>query len=355
MAAGAIVRYECRLRIGAGGPTSADTTPPWCAGKSLGASATSLTLTDEDVIAGTNTTIANGTTYTFQVRAVNAREDEVDDQGSNLSGDGDWSNEASARPTDGSERSYTISATIDGKSWAKAISDREVHPLHATVEVNPRFTAQSTKLWVDVVGAGVTANGVAEDGSPTTGGTTVEFGPADSRRDASFTVTPTFSTITPSENYITIAVLAEEDSLAATAMAVTRVEIRPSDTPDPPTGLRATRGDGEVTLSWATFTNEQGEIVEYDYEYRQRRATGFLWALDGLCGSRVPAGHDRDQQYGHGSHQRDVRLPGEGCARGRHHAVAGRPLRRGQRLAVGDDRWARRPGQLPPPPPAAAR
>ena len=64
-------------------------------------------------------------------------------------GDGDWSNEVSVRPTDGSgtERSFTISATINGKSWAKAGSPAAIL---ATVEVNPRFTAQSTKLQVTV-------------------------------------------------------------------------------------------------------------------------------------------------------------------------------------------------------------
>ena len=46
------------------------------------------------------------------------------------------------------------------------------------------------------------------------------------------------------------------------------MEVRSADTPDPPTGLVATRGDGEVTLSWATDTRAE------DYEYRQRRQPG---------------------------------------------------------------------------------
>ena len=60
----------------------------------------------------------NGKTYTFQVRAVNDRETTK----AAGAGDGDWSNEATARPTDGSgtQRTFTISATIDGKSWARA-------------------------------------------------------------------------------------------------------------------------------------------------------------------------------------------------------------------------------------------
>ena len=264
-----IIRYECRLRIGAGVYSSDTSTPSGCAGKSIGASATSLTLTDDDDVA-TGTPLTNGVTYTFQVRAVNDRENELETSlgAADGDGDGDWSNEASARPSDGSERSYTISATIDGKSWARA---DEASALNATVEVNPRFREPSTKLWVDVdgAGAGTTATGVAEDGSDTTGGTTVEFGPADSRRDASFTVTPT------SAGYITIALLSSEDADVGTAMAVTRVEVRPANTPDPPTGLVAARGDGEVTLSWATPTDDQGDpITTYDYEYRQRRQPG---------------------------------------------------------------------------------
>ena len=34
--------------------------------------------------------------------------------------------------------------------------------------------------------------------------------------------------------------------------------------------MAATRGDGEVTLSWATYTGTTG----LDYEYRQRREPG---------------------------------------------------------------------------------
>ena len=239
---GRITKYECRLRIGADEYLD----PPCVVGKSLSASATSLTLTDEDVVAVVNdddVVITNGTTYTFQVRAVNARPDVGE-------GIGDWSNEASARPTDTSgERSYTISATIDGKSWAKASPPSPV-TLLATVEVNPRLTAQSTTLWVDVDGAGVNVPD---------GGTTVEFGPTNSSRDASFRVTPS------SAGYLTIALFTTADEAAvddgANALAVTRVEIRPRETRDPPTGLEARRGDGEVTLSWATDAFAQDVFV----------------------------------------------------------------------------------------------
>ena len=227
-----ISSYECQLTTGT--EAYRNVPSPRCAGKSLGASATSLTLTDDDT-----PSIANGTTYRFQVRAVNAI------------GKGDWSKEASARPTDTpGAPSFTISATIDGESWAKAISGSGSYPLRATVEVNPRLTAQRTSLTVTATGAGI------GDESET-----VMFGPTDSRRDASFDVTPRTA------GYITIALFRPEND---SALAVTRVEIRSGDTPDPPTGLVATRGDGEVTLSWATLDNQSG----YDWDYRQRRQSG---------------------------------------------------------------------------------
>ena len=241
-----ISSYQCQMRIGAGGyPTHDDVNPPSCADKLLGASATSLTLTDEDdvtEVGGEAVGITNDTTYTFQVRAVNRN------------GAGDWSKEASARPTDTSgARSYTISATIDGRSWAK--QNESPNPtLRATVEVNPRFREQNTTLWVDASGSGVDA------GAP------VEFGPTNSRRDATFTVNPTsFDSDSP---YITVALLSDENSGLETALAVTSVEVRPSDTPNPPTGLEATGADGEVTLSWASVTDAT------DYHYRQRRQPG---------------------------------------------------------------------------------
>ena len=260
-----IIGYECQMRTGAVGYP--DTVTPSCAGKSLGPSATSLTLTGDDGI-------VNGSTYTFQVRAVNGN------------GSGDWSNAASARPTDGSGRSFTISATIDGKSWAKVITSPDTHPLRATVEVNPRYREQNTPLWVNVEGGGVSVSGVDEDGGATTGGTTVNFGSADSRRDASFTVTPTLA------GDITIALFTSKTAagIPSNALAVTSVEVRPTSTPDPPAGLVATRGDGEVTLSWATPPPIAGH--SYDYDYRQRRQPGSYgrwtdFARDELQGGTV--------------------------------------------------------------------
>ena len=244
-----IVSYECQLRIGAGDYEES------CAGRSLGASATSLTLTEEDILTGTDGVddqrITNGTTYTFRVRAVNARVAPT--------GDGDWSNEATARPTDGSgtQRTFTISATIDGKSWARAGANRTIL---ATVEVNPRYRAPSTELWVDV------------DASQFDPGRTVVFGPTNSERDVSFTGAP--SEPAGSSDDITIALFSSQADAGtpSNALAVTSVEIRPADTPDPPTGLVATRGDGEVTLSWAT--DRAPDRAPDDYEYRQRRQPG---------------------------------------------------------------------------------
>ena len=281
-----IISYECEERIGA----DSDGYRPCAAGKLLGASARSLTLTDDD-------DIENGKTYTFQVRAVNAN------------GVGDWSDEATARPTDrsGTQRTFTISATIDGKSWARA--DLSNATILATVAVNPRYTAPSTSLWVNVDASGFAP--VRPE---------VVFGPTNSRRDVSFTGT------TPDDD-ITIALLGSDpgdplqpDTNLSNALAVTRVEIRPANTPDPPTGLVATRGDGEVTLSWATPRDPDPDAPPpRRLRVPAEAATGFLWALDGLRGRRVPApecGHDRDQQYGHRPHQRrDVRLPSAGPER----------------------------------------
>ena len=223
--------YLCQRRSGAG------TTPEACTARSISASATSLTLTDDDV-----PPIANDRTYTFQVRAVNGN------------GNGDWSNEESARPTDTSgARSYTISATIDGKPWGKA---NVLAALRATVEVNPRFTAQNTPLTVTATGAAGATN------QPVT------FGPTDSRRDA------LFGQVTPGTDDVIVALFVPgEESDPAAALAVTSVEVRPTETPEPPMGLVAARGDGEVTLSWATVT-DGGAIVDYDYDYRQKRQAG---------------------------------------------------------------------------------
>ena len=249
-----IIKYECEGRIGGGMYME-------CAdGKRLGASATSLTLTEDEGNGIGAVGIDNDKTYTFRVRAVNDREGRTVTLDANEvplvpNGDGDWSSVATARPTDrsGTQRTFTISATIDGKSWAREGSAT----ILATVEVNPRYTAPSTSLWV---GAGSVTP------------MKVEFGPTNSTRDVSI----------PGNNWpvgdLTIALLGSDpdeptrpDDLS-NALAVTSVEIRPSTTPDPPTGLEATRGDGEVTLSWATDMTA-GRLPD-DYEYRQGRQPG---------------------------------------------------------------------------------
>ena len=253
-----IIRYECE------GRTGARIYMPCANGKSLGASATSLTLTEDEGNGIGTVGIENYKTYTFRVLAVNDREGRTDTSDNPLdpNGDGDWSDEASATPTDrsGTQQTFTISATIDGKSWAKDSSTEAT--ILATVEVNPRYTAPSTDLWVDVDGGGF------DDRKR------VEFGPTNSRRDVSFTDIP-------AAGDITIALLGSDpddpsqaDDDLSKALAVTSVEIRPGTTPDPPTGLVATRGDGEVTLSWATPLTDGGDIVVYDYDYRQKRQAG---------------------------------------------------------------------------------
>ena len=94
----------------------------------------------------------------------------------------------------------------------------------------------------------------------------VAFEPSDSRRDASFTSTSPSAEATSLSQLVTSSAAAAAGS--ANALAVTRVEIRDMDTPDPPAGLVARGGNGQVTLSWATDTNAD------DYEYRQRRQPG---------------------------------------------------------------------------------
>ena len=68
-----ILRYECEGRTGAGDYLMA------CAGgKLLGASATSLTLTEDEGNGIGTVGIGNYKTYTFRVLAVNDREDRQD-------------------------------------------------------------------------------------------------------------------------------------------------------------------------------------------------------------------------------------------------------------------------------------
>ena len=223
-----IIKYECRLRIGAGEYSN----PPSCAGKSLGASATSLTLTDDDdvtVVNGEAVGITNDTTYTFQVRAVNDRETTVGAR----AGNGDWSDEATARPTDGSgtQRTFTISATIDGKSWGRAgVVDATIL---ATVEVNPRYTAPSTSLWVDVRASGFNPSRKV-----------VVFGPTNSSRDVSFTGTTPNSAPTSLSRCWARCWAAPRPSPTPTFPKPWRLPAWRSDPPTPPTRRRGWRRRG---------------------------------------------------------------------------------------------------------------
>ena len=164
--------------------------------------------------------------------------------------------------------------------------------------MNPRYREQSTMLRVGVPG--------------TNDGATVEFEPTNSSRDVSFG-TPTPS----SAGDLTIA-LSAPGADAADALAVTSVEIRHAKYPRPADGAggdAGRRGGSDAVL---------GHRHELDNQPPPRRlrvpagaATGFLWALDELCG-RGTRQWQRDQQYGHRPHQRrDVRLPGAGLGGGR--------------------------------------
>ena len=71
------------------------------------------------------------------------------------------------------------------------------------------------------------------------------------------------------------------------------MEIRPGSTPDPPTGLEATRGDGEVTLSWATDVKDTVDD-RYDYDYRQRRERGIYGRWTDFAGVEFRSTTDGD-------------------------------------------------------------
>ena len=212
----------------------------------------------------------NDTTYTFRVRAVNAREPGP------LVGEGDWSNEATARPTDtsGTQRSFTISATIDGKSWARAGStdhdsrdgrgESEVHGAEHPAVGRRRWGRHSSERDEWSLGRR-TAGGTSRSQSP-------RVRPATSLSRCSASPTDPLQADRPFQR-----------------LGGYQRGDPPRTTPDPPTGLEATRGDGEVTLSWAT------DPVPRPRPPPPRRlrvpaeaGTGFLWALDGVCGRRVP-------------------------------------------------------------------
>ena len=59
------------------------------------------------------------------------------------------SNEVTVTPsaTPGTGRTFDISATIDGKSWAEQGADNP--PIQVVVTVNRAFTAPATNLYVD--------------------------------------------------------------------------------------------------------------------------------------------------------------------------------------------------------------
>ena len=185
----------------------------------------------DDKLGGTAAeAIENGTAYTVRVWAVNSK------------GDGDKSNEVTATPraTPGTGRTYDISATIDGKSWVVENVDVSIQ---VAVTVNPAFTPR-TVLYVGVVG-----------GDPPT---PVTFRPRDT------TVSATIAFESGRARTVRIALFPEMASTAEEALKVTEIEVRNAgDTPDKPANLRATAGDGYVTLSW-TVTNEgAGDRYEY--------------------------------------------------------------------------------------------
>ena len=181
--------------------------------------------------------ITNGTAYTVRVWAVNSK------------GDGDKSNEVTVTPraTPGTGRTYDISATIDGKSWAVV----GAHTIQAVVTVNPAFAAPTTTLYVSV------NNGSKED---------VTFGPGDTTGSESIT-----ASLTSGGN--TVALFPASDSTPAQALKVTEVYGRAAGaTPDTPANPRATAGDGYVTLSWTVSSEPEAENDRY--EYRQKAGTG---------------------------------------------------------------------------------
>ena len=70
----------------------------------------------------------------------------------------------------------------------------------------------------------------------------------------------------------------------------------PCDTPEPPTGLVATRGDGEVTLSWATVEDEDEFPNQYYYDYQQRRQPGSYGRWTDFAGEEFQQGTERRDQ-----------------------------------------------------------
>ena len=246
--------------------------------------------------------ITNGTTYTFRVRAVNAREGKVkvDENGSGTRtehGDGDWSNEATARPTDrsGTQRTFTISATIDGKSWARAGElchdsrngrrGSEVHgAAHRAVGQREQHS-QERGVWADEQHAGRLVHSQHGAGRrPHYRAVGQRPDRPDRARRQPFQRLGGYQRGDPPRRYP-----------------------RPAD---------GAGGDAGRQGSDAVLGHRRHQPRPRRLPVPAGAATGFLWALDGLCGRRVRQWR-RDQQYGHRPHQRrDVRLPGAGYVPG---------------------------------------
>ena len=136
----AISHYEYQVRVGAGLYEPADDEPSRRFPNSGASTRTHTFEADEDPAV----TITNGKAYTFRVWAVNSETD-VADAVINKS------NEVTARPRGAgvTERTFDISATIDGKSWV--VAEASDPSIQVVVTVNPAFSAPTTDLGVGIV------------------------------------------------------------------------------------------------------------------------------------------------------------------------------------------------------------
>ena len=199
-------------------------------------------------------TLANETAYTFRVWAVNAVNSVPG--AVNQGAVNNKSNPVTVTPsaTPGTGRTFDISATIDGKSWAEENTD---DPIQVVVTVNPAFDAPETDLYVGV-----------NTGSKEL----MRFLPGDTTRSESI------SSSGLSVGTHTVALFPDDEATttAAQALKVTEVYIRAANaTPETPASLRGTAGDGYVTLSWTASSNpENPEGADDRYEYHQKAGTG---------------------------------------------------------------------------------